>query len=172
MRVQARITLPEQVRASIDAARERWNPELASNNPAHVTVVYHDEAPNADLLQSRLAHACRSLSEFPLLLGSVERFSAPDSGAFIGVIDPSGGARRLRELVLSPPFEARARFGLHVTLLHPAYGFRLSQAWPDLCSIRAPASFAVERIDLVAGVGPTTITLSSCRLGSVGAVYV
>jgi hypothetical protein len=55
MRIQARITLPRTTRGTIDAARMLWNPEIASNNPAHVTVVYHGaRLPDQGAAEARL----------------------------------------------------------------------------------------------------------------------
>ena len=169
MRVQARITLPEDLRADIDAARMRWNPELASGNPAHVTIVYHDEAPDPALLRSRLEHACRITAPFRLSLGAVESFAAPVSGAFVAVEDPTRGVEQLRRHVLAPPFSARERFGLHATLLHPAHGHRLAEAWAELESLRRRSSFVAERVDLISGRGAETETLVSLTLAGANA---
>ena len=164
MRVQARITLPDDLRNAIDAVRMRWNPELARGNPAHVTIVYHDEAPDPALLRSRLERACRITPPFRLSLGAVEKFAAPVSGAFVAVEDPTRGVERLRRHLLAPPFSARERFGLHVTLLHPAHGDRLAEAWPELASLRRPVSFVAERVDLISGSAAETETLVSLPL--------
>lgn len=166
MRIQARITLPAPLRDPIDALRMRWNPEVATGNPAHLTIVYHDEAPDEDLLQARLAAACRVATPFRLVLGGVERFAEPDAGAFLAVSDPEGGVARLRCAVLVPPFTARARFGLHVTLLHPAHGHRLEDAWPALSELGGAAEFVADRVDVIAGRGADTQTLASLALGS------
>lgn len=164
MRVQARITLPETLRTAIDAARVRWSPEIAVGNPAHVTIVYEDEARDAALLQTRLERACRTIAPFALRLGDVRRFESPVSGAFLAVEDATGGIAKLRRSVLESPFRARERFGLHVTLLHPAHGDRLAEAWPALSSLADAGSFAVERVDLVAAARVETKSLASFQL--------
>lgn len=163
-RVQARIPLPESARAAIDAARLHWNPEIARGNPAHLTIAYADEAPDPALLEARVAAACRAVAPFPLELGATERFAAPAQGAFLAVSDPRGGVARLRRRLLAPPFTTRSRFGLHVTLLHPAHGFRLEEAWPALSSLARPAAFVAERVELITGVGPGTRVLASFTL--------
>lgn len=165
-RVQARITLPDAARRALDAARMRWNPEVATGNPAHLTVVYHDEAPDVPLLRERLAEAVREVEPFELVVGAPHRFSPPAAGAFLAVSDPSGGVARLRERVLRPPFRARERFGLHVTLLHPAQGERLAAAWPELSALASPGAFAVRVIELISGAGPATATLASFALAT------
>jgi hypothetical protein len=165
MRVQARITLPEAARSEIDALRVRWNPELVTGNPAHVTVVYHDEAPDVELLRARLERACRTIAPFALALGTAARFPPPELGIHLAVADPTDAVGELRRRVLAPPFQGRERFGLHVTLLHPAFGARTAEAWPALSSVRRPDSFRIERIDVVTGTGAATETLESFPLG-------
>lgn len=160
-RVQARIHIPEEIGSKIDALRMQWNPELASNNPAHITVVYHDEAPDADLLRSRLERVCPELRSFNLRLGVVRRFDGPDAWAYIEVVDPGGGVAQLRDLLLGTPFTRRARFGLHVTLLHPSYGLRLADAWDDLSKLRINGEFEAQSIELITGRGASTEVLAS-----------
>jgi 2'-5' RNA ligase superfamily len=162
-RVQARITLPETLRAPIDALRMRWNPEIAAGNPAHATLVYHDEAPDPELLRARLEAACAVAAPFRLELAGPARFRGA-RGAFLQVRDPGAGARGLRERALGPPFLPRGRFGLHVTLLHPAQGERLEEAWPALAALAAPGSFLVESIDLITGGRPGIRVLAHLAL--------
>ena len=164
MRVQARITLPEALRAPIDALRMRWNPEVATGNPAHATLVYHDEAPDPELLRDRLEAACEITAPFRVELGPPAEFRYPPRGAFLKLADPSDAVRSLRGLVLAPPFRARARFGLHVTLLHPAQGERLAEAWPAFAAIESLGAFVVESLELIAGSGPEIRTRTRLAL--------
>jgi 2'-5' RNA ligase len=169
VRVQARITLPEALRAPIEALRMRWNPEVATGNPAHATLVYHDEATDAELLRSRLETACETLAPFRVELGPATEFRHPARGAFLKLADPSGAVRVLRQRILGPPFRARERFGLHVTLLHPAQGDRLAEAWPSFASFQGPGAFLVESIDLIGGAGRAIQTLAEVPLRGVPA---
>lgn len=165
MRARARITLPASLGHGIDAVRLRWNPEVATGNPAHVTAVYDDEAPDLSTLQDRLAEVCRSLSPFELSVGRAWPFPSPAGGVFLEVADPDGGVERIRHFVLRPPFRARSHFGLHVTLLHPDQGERMEAAWPSLADLRAPGTFTVRSIDLVSGSGTQTGILAAFDLG-------
>jgi hypothetical protein len=165
VRVQARITLPEALRASIDALRMRWNPEVATGNPAHATLVYHDEATDVELLRERLETACETLAPFRVELGAATEFRHPARGAFLKLADPSDAVRGLRRRILGPPFQARERFGLHVTLLHPAQrGDRLAGAWPSFASFRSPGAFLVKSIELIGGAGRAIETLARVEL--------
>jgi 2'-5' RNA ligase len=167
VRVQARITLPEALRAPVDALRMRWNPEVATGNPAHATLVYHDEATDAELLRERLEAACETLAPFRVELGAATEFRHPARGAFLKLADPVDAVRGLRRRILGPPFRARERFGLHVTLLHPAQGDRLAEAWPSFVSFQSPGAFLVESIELIGGAGRAIETLA--RVGLRGA---
>ena len=164
MATQIRITLPQSHRLAIDRLRARWNPELATGNPAHATIVYHDEAPDLALLRVRLAAICRSTAPFPLALGRVLRFPDPVRGAFLEVVDAAAAVARLRAALLGPPFRSRERFGLHVTLLHPAQGERLDAAWSEIAAFPSRGRFQVAALDVIAGSGAQTRVLESFAL--------
>lgn len=149
MKIQARITLPTKVRQEIDRLRLTWNPERAAGNAAHVTVTYHDEAPDADLLAERLRFAAAQTSPFRLIIGEAAKFPKPASGAFLSVADPTGGVASIRKTVLAPPFACRQRFGLHITLLHPDQGERLQTAWPAFVGLATVGSFEVEELEMI-----------------------
>lgn len=149
MKVQARITLPPGVRREIDRVRVACNPERADGNPAHVTVVYHDEAPDPMLLAERVRLAAARTRRFRLVVGPVARFPAPVGGAFFVVADPTGGVASVRDGVLAPPFTRRERFGLHVTLLHPEQKERLDEWWPSFTGLQPVGEFEVTEIEVV-----------------------
>lgn len=149
VKVQARITLPPDARRAIDQLRARWNPERAAGNPAHVTVAYDDEAPEAALLIERVRAAAARTAPFRLELGAAARFPPPSPGAFLAVTDPTGAVEAIRQVLLAPPFARRERFGLHVTLLHPDQGMRLEAAWPDVTRLSPPGAFLVTQLDVV-----------------------
>ncbi len=161
MKVQARITLPTDVRREIDRLRLAWDPEHATDNPAHVTVAYQDEAPDPAVLAERVRLAASKVGRFRLMVGPAERFPAPALGAFLRVVDPTGGVAVIRDEVLAPPFTRRARFGLHITLLHPDKGERLVSAWPAFVMLPSAGSFEVTEIEMV---GPNNAVLSAFPL--------
>jgi 2'-5' RNA ligase len=149
VKVQARITLPLDARRAIDELRARWNPERATGNPAHVTVAYHDEAPEAAVLIERVHLAAARTPPFSLEVGAAARFAPPAHGAFLTVADPARGVEAIRQLLLAPPFTRRRRFGLHVTLLHPDQGTRLDDAWPAFAALSPPGRFLVTQLEVV-----------------------
>ena len=149
MRVQARIILPSEIRSVIDVLRTKWNPERAAGNPAHITIAYHDEAPDPSLLTRRLGMAAARVAPFRLTLGSATCFPEPDRGVFLTVADPTAGVNAIRDILLAPPFTRRDRFGLHVTLLHPDQGDRLEEAWADFANLAELGTFEVTELQIV-----------------------
>jgi hypothetical protein len=150
LREQIRITVPGALRAEIDAIRERFNPELVPHNPAHATIVYHDELADPLLLRERLAAAVVGAEPFELEIGGARRFRGAQ-GAYLAVTDPSGAVEKLRSAILAPPSTPRTRLVLHVTLLHPRFGHRLDEAWPAFEPLRFDRRFRVESLELMSG---------------------
>ena len=157
MKVQARITLPADMRRGIDALRAEWNPERSAGNPAHVTITYQDEAPDPALLAERLRLAAAVTCPFSLVVGLARRFPEPVRGVYLAVTDPLGVVAAIRERVLTPPFTRRERFGLHITLLHPDQGVRLESAWPTLAELPPVGRFDVTELQMV---GPDNAVLA------------
>ena len=96
-----------------------------------------------------------------LILGSAARFAKPIRGAYLAVSDPENGVAAIRDILLTPPFTRRARFSLHVTLLHPNQGERLEEAWPEFSALRDLGSFEVVELQLI---GTSDETLMSAKL--------
>ena len=65
----ATIFVPANVAGPLEVARRQWDPEMATVIAAHVTVVYPDEAPAADMLARRVQAAAARISPFRLWLG-------------------------------------------------------------------------------------------------------
>jgi 2'-5' RNA ligase len=157
-KIQARI--PEEMQRKVNPIREKWNPERAAGNPAHVTILYHDEAPDVAILEKRLRAAVLDLAPFVLVVGTPERFREPARGVFLRVSDPTDAISSIRQSVLRPPFVPRPGFGLHVTILHPAQGTRLEDAWHDIAGIPRPGAFDVSSLQLVGSSNDTMAELS------------
>jgi hypothetical protein len=158
-RVQLRIELSAELRALVEPLRARWNPERAAGNPAHVTAIYHDEAPDPRLLRERAELAAARLAPFELVVDGPRRFEPPARGVFLAVSDHADSLARLRGSVLAPPFSSRARFGLHVTVLHPDRGEREAEVWEALRSLPALGRMRVEQLLLVDGSQQTLARL-------------
>lgn len=124
----ATIFVAPEAAGPIEAIRRAWDPEMATQIAAHVTLAYPQEAPLIDLLVERLGTACTRMPPFRLRLGGVACFARPEEGVYLGVEDIDGGYRRMREAVLHPPFRA-ATFPPHVTLVHPRTSRRGRDFW-------------------------------------------
>jgi 2'-5' RNA ligase len=120
--------LPREVAEPIEAMRREWDPVMAAQIAAHVTVVYPEEAPLGDLLVERLRAASPATLPFRLRLAGVGCFQAPEGGVYVGVEHLDGGYRELRDSVLRPPFRASA-FAPPITLVHPRTSPRGRELW-------------------------------------------
>jgi hypothetical protein len=124
----ATIFVAPEVATFIEAARRAWDPDMADQIAAHVTVVYPREAPGADLLVERVRAACSAFPPFRLRLGALACFERPEGGVYLSVEDVDGGYRTLRTEVLRPPFQPGA-IPPHVTLVHPRTSSRGREFW-------------------------------------------
>jgi hypothetical protein len=151
-------------RRELDDFRMNWNPERAAGNPAHITIAYHDEAPDPELLAQRLRDLVGEITPFRLTIGAARRFSGSAGGAFLEVHDPTEAVTQLRSRLLAPPFVRRSRFGLHVTLLHPDQGWRVDSAWSAIEALALPGIFEVTELQRI---GPANEVLETVPLRNV-----
>jgi 2'-5' RNA ligase len=115
----------------IEAARREWDPVMAAQIAAHVTLAYPQEAPIIDLLVERVRAASITCPPFRLRLGGSAYFERPEGGGvYVKVEDIDGGYRKMREDVLQPPFDAVA-FPPHVTVVHPRTSRRGRDFWKN-----------------------------------------
>src|SRR3712207_6378644 len=100
----------------IEVCRRRWDPEMARQIAAHVTLVYPEEAPDPGLLVDRLEALAPSVDPFRLALGETGHWGDPANGVFVHIVDVDRGWSHLRERVLSTPFHP-IDVAPHVTLV-------------------------------------------------------
>lgn len=118
---------PERAGA-IEAVRREWDPVMAAQIAAHVTLAYPREAPLIDLLVERLRVACARMSPFRLRLDESVRTERPDGAVYLTVGDIDGGYQRMREAILRPPFHDDT-VSPHVSLVHPRPSRRGREFW-------------------------------------------
>ena len=159
----ATIFLPPEIARSIEAARREWDPDMANRIAAHVTLVYPQEAPNAELLIERVHEASDSLGPFRLRLGDVACFERPEDGVYVNVKDVDGGYRKMREHVLRPPFHHLA-FPAHVTLVHSQTSRRWREFWDRGAYQRQIQEFTAREIVVTAFDGVRWVALGTYGL--------
>jgi RimJ/RimL family protein N-acetyltransferase len=165
----AMIFLPPDVAAGVEAARREWDPVMAAQIAAHVTLVYPREAPVVDLLVERLRLAAATTPPFRLRFGTLGDAAHPDDGAYLHVDDVDGGYAAIRQRVLQPPFQV-ATFVPHVTLVHPRTSARSPEFWMVAGGRYQTGEFTARDIALTAFDGTRWIVLEQLALGHPGAL--
>ncbi len=160
----ATIFLSGDAALQIESVRRRWDPAMAAQTDAHVTVIYPQEAPDASLLDERLRKAARVSEPFRLRLGRVACFGRPECGVYVEVEDLDDGLARLRARVLAPPFDP-LDFPPHVTLVHPRTSDRAHEFWNSPRNAEFGEEFCVASVAITALDGRKCGTLSAYALG-------
>jgi 2'-5' RNA ligase len=148
----------------VEAARQRWDPVMAAQIAAHVTLAYPGEAPSPELLAERLREAGATRPPFRLRLGGLACFGRPEDGVYVEVDDVDGGYRELREVVLRPPFQPAA-VTPHVTLVHPRTSRRGRELWDARPPGWAAQELTVDEVALTAFDGARWISVARFPLG-------
>lgn len=164
----ATIFVAPAIAGPIEAARREWDPAMAAQIAAHVTVAYPQEAPISDLLVQRVRAASAGLPPFRLRLGHVATFERPEDGVYVTVEDIDGGYRKLREEVLRPPFHGVA-FPPHVTLVHPRTSGRGRDFRDSGWSGRGDEEFMTQEVAITAFDGAKWVVLRTFQLQGEGA---
>lgn len=138
--------LQEGAATQVEAARARWDPAMAWQIAAHLTLAYPQEASLEQLLD-RLSRTAPSALPVPLRLGSVGHWGHPKDGVFIEVEDLEGRWEKLRRLVAGPRVLAVAP---HVTVVHPRTTNRGLSAWQELSQRAFNAELTVTQIAVTA----------------------
>ena len=76
----ATIFVAPAIAGPIEAARRAWDPAMAAQIAAHITVAYPQEAPISGLLVERVRDASAGIPPFRLRLGRVATFESPNPG--------------------------------------------------------------------------------------------
>jgi len=159
----ATIFLPPDVAGPIEEARRRWDPVMAAQIAAHVTLAYPREAPSGDLLVLRLHAVSRIVAPFRLRLGRLGYHERPETGVHVEVADIDGGHARMREALLCPPFYPYA-YPPHVTIVHPRTSTRGRECWESGGFEPRECEFTVEDVTVTAFDGARWIVLARCPL--------
>jgi 8-oxo-dGTP diphosphatase len=123
------VFVPAAQAAPIEVLRRRWDPAMAGQIAAHVTVAYPSELAGMMRLEGLLAEAARLVEPFELRIGGPIHDGDPGEGIFLAVDDIDGGLRELRERVLGPDAPVVQP---HVTIVHPRTSNLGRAAWQHL----------------------------------------
>ena len=159
----ATIFVAPGVAGPIEATRRRWDPHMATQIAAHVTLADPHEAPILDLLFQRVRESSRRCRPFRLRLGGLACFDRPEDGVYVTVEDPDGGYRKLRDELLRPPFQGIAR-SPHVTLVHPRTSSRGRELWDRGVYEEQGPEFTAEEVTITAFDGTKWVVLMTCPL--------
>lgn len=158
--------VPPSVSEQIELARGRWDPVMASQIAAHVTVVYPVECPDAAMLSERLTRACRRISPFELRIqGGLGCFGGPDKGVFLPVADVDGGWAALRASILQSPCAPLGDLAPHITLVHPRTSSRGADLWAVAGAVEVTESFVVSEVAITAFDGARWPSLECVAIG-------
>jgi hypothetical protein len=138
----------DPVAPDIEALRRRWDPVMAAQIAAHVTVAYPNEAADLDAMTARVRRAASRAKRFELELGAVVDTGDPDHGVFIEVRDIDGGCAGLRDAITGR--DRDVALTPHVTLVHPRTSGLGRSAWREL-----------ERLDLRRRFVARTVTVTA-----------
>jgi 8-oxo-dGTP pyrophosphatase MutT (NUDIX family)/2'-5' RNA ligase len=161
----ATLFLGGAVAEPIEALRRRWDPALASQIGAHVTVAYPGETgPVGDLI-ARARRAALDCASFTVRLGQAVRRDGAHDWVGVEVIDIEGGWARLRRLLVP---EANARRGVepHVTIVHPRHSNLGAEAWEAVRSAEPTGKFTIASVAITAFEGRTWLTVERVPLSA------
>jgi 2'-5' RNA ligase len=132
----------------VEQLRHRWDPQMARQIAAHVTVVYPGEIPGPASLQEHAAAAAATTAPFDLQTGPAFYHESPAGGVFLQVHDLDGGLRAFRTAVV-PPGNAIS-FPPHITIVHPRTSALGEQAWAELAAGTLSIRFTVTCVAITA----------------------
>ena len=150
-RHHATVFLDPERGGPVEELRSRWDPQMASQIAAHITLIYPEEIPDPAELDELAEIAAASTRPFSITLGPAFYVGSPADGVFFRVHDIDGGIGSFRARTVPP---ARAiDFPPHVTIVHPRTSCLGKQAWQALAAIQLEAQFTVTHLAITASDG-------------------
>jgi hypothetical protein len=144
--------------SDLDELRRRWDPVMASQIGAHVTVAYPHEVPDLAVMIDRVRSAALTTPSFTLQLGSVVHDGDPRNGIFVEVDDTDAGWARLRSLIAGRAADEAIR--PHLTLVHPRTSALGSAAWNALRDLDCRRTIDVMAVAVTAFDGDRWLTVT------------
>jgi 2'-5' RNA ligase len=132
----------------VEELRRRWDPQMAGQIAAHVTVVYPGEIPGSASLETQAAAAAATTAPFDLETGPAFYDGSPSGGVFLQVRDVDGGLRAFRAAAM--PSDSAISFPPHITIVHPRTSSLGERAWAELAACRLSIRFTVTCVAITA----------------------
>ena len=132
----------------MEELRSKWDPRMARQIAAHITLIYPEEIPDPTELDEVAEIAVASTRPFNIVLGPAFYVGSPADGVFFRVHDIDGCIGSFRARTVPP---ARAiDFPPHVTIVHPRTSCLGKQAWQALAATQLDAQFTVIHLAITA----------------------
>jgi len=150
--------------APIEALRQHWDPVMASQIDAHVSLMWPEEVPNHKELERRARSAAALLPPISVTITTPFYVGDPKDGVFCEVIDAESGIADFR--LKAVPTDGAIDFPPHVTIVHPRTSALGSEAWRRLEGIRLDISTVLTEVSITAFDGTRWLTVERFRFGS------
>jgi hypothetical protein len=164
LRYHATAFLDKAMSAPIKALREQWDPVMAGQIDAHVSLMWPEEIPD----HKELVRRARSAAAFvpPILVTITTPFYVgnPKDGVFFKVIDAESGIANFRSK--AAPIEGAIDFPPHVTIVHPRTSALGCEAWQRLEGLRLDISTVLTEVSITAFDGTRWLTVEQFQFGS------
>jgi hypothetical protein len=165
LRYHATAFLDKASSAPIEALREQWDPLMASQIDAHVSLMWPEEVPDHKELEQRARSAAALVPPISVTITTPFYVGDPKDGVFFKVTDAESGIADFRSK--AAPTEGAIDFPPHVTIVHPRTSALGSEAWRQLAGLRLDISTVLTEVSITAFDGTRWVTVKRLRFGSV-----
>jgi hypothetical protein len=128
--------------------RRTWDPDMARQIAAHITLIYPEEISDPEELAARAERAAARTAPFRIVIGSPFHSGSPADGVFLRVSDVDHGIRRFRAAAV--PDGQAVDFPAHTTIAHPRTSRRGEQAWAELGGLHLDIRFTISQVAITA----------------------
>jgi 2'-5' RNA ligase len=150
----------------VERLRRKWDPEMARQIAAHVTLVYPEEVADPAELAALAASVAADLAPFRLRFGAAIHTGSPADGVFLRVDDVDGGIAAFRAAVARR--KRAIDFPPHITIVHPRTSALGAEAWAEVAKVRIDAQCTVSWVAVTAFDGRRWRTARLIPLGAAG----
>ena len=147
----ATVFLDPERNGPVEELRSRWDPRMASQIAAHITLIYPEEIPDPAELDQLAETAAANTPPFSITLGPAFYVGSPADGVFFRVHDIDDGIGSFRARTVPP--DRAISFPPHVTIVHPRTSCLGGQAWRTLATTQLDVQSAVTHVTITASDG-------------------